>query len=228
MGETLASAARRLNLTGRRGPPGKAAEKPFRRGLPGLWFMTDRRRVADPMAVAARLPAGAGVVLRDYDAEDRPALAAALAAICRRRRLTFLVGADPVMARRVGAAGLHLPAWAPASLRTAKPAFRRRRTGGEPGAWLTASAHDRAEIIAAWRAGADAVFLAPVFPTRSHPGSRALGVVRFAALVARAPLPVIALGGVSAETVRRLRGSGCRGVAAIGAFDPGPRKERGP
>lgn len=67
-----------------------------------------------------------------------------------------------------------------------------------------ATAHSLAEIGAAARARADAIMLSPVYPTRSHPGGRALGAVRFLLLARRSPLPVIALGGMTAARASRL------------------------
>ena len=45
-----------------------------------------------------------------------------------------------------------------------------------------------------------------------------MGVMRFASLIRRAGAPAYALGGVNAGTVRRLRGSGAVGVAAVGGL----------
>lgn len=84
---------------------------------------------------------------------------------------------------------------------------RRRRLFlllGGPGNGLSASAHDLRELKTAERSGAKLVFLSPAFPTRSHPGRRALGPVRFGLIARQARIPVIALGGVDARTARRL------------------------
>ena len=67
-----------------------------------------------------------------------------------------------------------------------------------------ATAHSLREIGLANRLRADAVLLSPVFPTRSHPDARTLGPLRFRLLAARARMPVIALGGMTASTARRL------------------------
>jgi thiamine-phosphate pyrophosphorylase len=179
------------------------------RGLPPLWFMTDRTRVADPVAAAAALPRGAGVILRDYDAPDRTAMALALAATCRRGALLFLVAGDERLAAAAGADGVHLPEWQLSRL----PALRRRR----PFWLLTTSAHGAASLRRAAWGGADAAFLSPVFPTRSHPGAPHLGPARFAALARAAGLPVYALGGIESDTAARLRAAGAAGFAAIGA-----------
>jgi thiamine-phosphate pyrophosphorylase len=60
------------------------------------------------------------------------------------------------------------------------------------------------------------VFLSPVFPTASHPGAPALGIVRWAGLAHQAGLPVLALGGVSGVSVGRLPRI-CAGIGMIGA-----------
>ena len=180
--------------------------------LPPLILMTDAARLPDPLATAARLPAGAAVILRDYDAPGRVALAAALSALCRARRLRLLVAADAELAARVGADGLHLP-------EGLVPRMPRRW----PRDWLiTAAAHSPAALRRAWRAGADAALLSPVFATASHPNAPTLGVLRFAAWANEAPLPVYALGGINADTARRLIDSRAVGLAGIGGMTDGP------
>ena len=77
------------------------------------------------------------------------------------------------------------------------------------------SAHDARELEAA--AGADYATLSPIFPSASKPGyGPALGVSRFAAVVAAARLPVIALGGVDATNVASCIDAGAAGVAVMG------------
>ncbi len=69
--------------------------------------------------------------------------------------------------------------------------------------WL-ATVHDGAEMDRAIDAGAVGVFLSPVFPTRSHPDAQVLGVHGFSVLAQRSPIPVIALGGMTAERAAEL------------------------
>lgn len=80
--------------------------------------------------------------------------------------------------------------------------------------WL-ATAHDAQEIALANERGADAVFLSPVFPTRSHPGAKVLGVEGFHRLAVKSEIPVIALGGMTADRAAEL---GWRRWAAIDGF----------
>lgn len=195
---TLAEAARRL--------------KHPQTGCPRLLLVTDPHRLPDPVAVAERLPPGAAIVLRHYDDPRRAALAARLAAVARRRRLVLMVAGDWRLAARVGAAGLHLPEF---QARTAVLApllgWCRRR-----GRRVAVACHGPAALARAARLKADWAVLSPVFPTASHPGATGIGAVRFALWASRARLPVVALGGVTAERAKRLRHA-C-GLAAIGGL----------
>ena len=200
---TLAEAASRL-----KGAAGST--------LPALVLMTDEVRLADPLPAARALPAGSAIILRHYGVPERAALARHLAAIARRRGLLLLVGEDAALARRVGAAGVHLPERA---IRLAGAARWRKD-------WLvTAAAHSRTALLAAAAAGADAALLGPVFATASHPGARVLGPQLFAALAQASPLPVYALGGIDGDNACFLRGSGAVGIAGIGGLIPrAPRR----
>jgi thiamine-phosphate pyrophosphorylase len=208
--ETLAEVAARL----------KRAEA-FK-NLPRLILMTDPVRLRDPLAAVARLPRGSAVVLRHYGEPDRQRLAARLAHLCRLKGLRLLIGDDPRLGHSVGASGLHLTERA---LRSAPRRWRRLRRP----AWLvTAAAHGPMALLRAARAGADAVLLSPVFPTASHPGARTLGPIRLARWRRLSPLPVYALGGVTAVTARRLAAMDLAGFAAIDALAQGSDQSETP
>lgn len=170
-------------------------------------FVTDPRRTPDPERIAETLPRGAAIIFRAFGAPDATRRGRALKAIARRRGLVLLVGFDPALARRIGADGVHLPersAHRAGAIKRARPGWR-----------VTAAAHDLRAARRALGAGADAVLLSPVFPSRSPSAKDALGPLRFAALVRAARGPVYALGGVDADTARRLTDSGAIGVAAV-------------
>jgi thiamine-phosphate pyrophosphorylase len=194
----------------------QARAKPAPRGrirLPALLFMTDPARVPDPEAVARRLPSGSGVAFRAFDAPDAVARGRRLAAIARRRRLALLAGADPGLARAIGARGVHLPE------RVGQLAAPIRRA--RPDWIVTAAAHDARAVLRALRAGADAVVISPVFESRSPSAGRPLGPLRFAVLARLAKGRAYALGGVDAATAKRLLGSGAMGLAAVdGLLEP--------
>ena len=89
---------------------------------------------------------------------------------------------------------------------------------------ITAPAHSVPERIAAERVGAKLLFVSPVFATRSHPGARPLGRVRFGLLIRQAKLPVIALGGMTRAKARSLTPFKIYGWAAIDGLTPQKRK----
>ena len=184
------------------------AESPARKPPARLFFLTDRDRTPDPLAIAERLPEGAAVIHRTFGAPDAAETARALREITRRRGCLLLIGADEAVAAAVGADGLHLPE---RMLREA--AGLRER---QPDWVLTGAAHSAEALAAA--AGLDAVLVSSVFPSRSPSAGPSLGVGRLAELVRLTDVPVIALGGVNAETARLLAGSGAAGIAAVEAW----------
>lgn len=121
--------------------------------------------------------------------------------------MLILAGANPALAAAIGADGVHLPerlAWRSRGMRSVRPG------------WIvTAAAHSGSAIVKARRAGADAVFVSPVFESASPSAGRPLGPMRFAALVRSAKLPVYALGGVDGITARRIACVGAAGFAAV-------------
>lgn len=177
--------------------------------LPPLLFFTDPERTPEPWETAARLPAGSGVIYRSFGAADALETATRLREATRARDGLLLIGLDAELADRVEADGVHLPERAldqAAGLAARRPGWR------ITGAVHSAEALEQAEAL-------DAAVLSPVFPAGGTSGARpALGIAQFRALVARAPVPVFALGGIDAANAHELIGSGACGVAGVGAI----------
>ncbi len=175
-----------------------AQDAPF-----SLAFLTDRRRIAAPVPIIRALPAGSAVIFRDYDDPRRLESARHYAALSRTLGLIYLVGGDPALAEEVGAHGVHYPRW--------------RRPLERPARMLISASCHAVEDFDAVR-GADILFLSPVFETGSHPGAAALGAARFKALAARAPAPVLGLGGVDEQNAHAIAGANVCGFGAVSAF----------
>ncbi len=167
-----------------------------RQPLPRLWLMTDERQGEGLWDALERLPRGSGIVFRHYSLPPaaRKALFRKVERAARKRRLLILAAG----AQALGADGTH--------------GHRRKQRGR----LSSAPVHRLREIRAAERAGADLLFLSPVFPTRSHPGATTLGRMGFASLARRTRLPVIALGGMDERRARGLQNA--YGWAAIDAW----------
>jgi len=175
-----------------------------------MLLFTDPGRTPDPAAAAERLPRGAGVVFRAFGAADALDKGRALATVCRRRGLVLLVGADPELARRLRADGVHLPERL--ARRAGVIAALRRRFR------VTAAAHDLPAVLAARRAGAEGLVISPVFPSLSPSAGKPLGPMVLAGLVRQARVPTYALGGVNARSARALGLTGVSGLAAVEAL----------
>lgn len=139
--------------------------------------------------------------LPDADCER---FARAVVERCHAAGALAVVNGDAALARRIGADGLHLPA---RSLMAAdgRPDFE----------WVGASCHSRAELEQAAALELDYALLGAVRPTQSHPERATLGWPAFGELIVRLPLPVFALGGLSAGDLETAKAAGAHGVAGI-------------
>jgi thiamine-phosphate pyrophosphorylase len=171
-----------------------------------LVLLTDDARLPDPLAAARALPRASLVIVRARDAKRRALLAVSLLRVAKARGLVLLVADDPMLARRIGAHGLHLP-----ELRAHEAGYWRARF---PRLYLTAAAHS---LRAAWNMNwIDAALLSPVFASESHPGAASLTAARARLMARQVRLPLIALGGINARNAGLLKGFA--GIAAIGAL----------
>jgi len=187
---------------------------------PPLLVISDRRQARRPLEEVAEAIFAGGcrwLSLREKDlpAAERRALLGRLVALGRRWEATVTVHEDIEAAVMAGAGGVHLPSGG-------SPDAARARL---PGGLIGASAHSAQEARALLGSGADYVTLSPIFATASKPGyGPAIGLDGLAAITARVPGPVIALGGITADNGPLCLAAGAHGVAVMGeamrATDP--------
>lgn len=154
--------------------------------LPAIWLISDLRNDAVLEEALASLPDHSGFVFRHYHLKEKARRARydELLSLCRDAGHLMVLSGDADTALAWGADGVYGPA---------------EKLGAGPGLLRLATVHDTCEVAMANRAKADGMFLSPVFPTRSHPGSACLGINEFRTIAALAESPVIALGGMNAE-----------------------------
>jgi len=131
--------------------------------------------------------------------------------IARGSRARVLVSDRLDVALAAGAHGVHL--------RThSMPASRVRRI--VPGGFLVGrSVHHAEEARQVTEAGGlDYLIAGTVFPTSSKPGVAGIGLDGLSAIVNVTAVPVLAIGGMTLESVDTLRQTGAAGFAAIGWF----------
>ena len=160
--------------------------------LPERWLISDARNDAVLEKFLRSAPQPIGFVFRHYHLPPtaRRARYDRLKHVAAHHGHLVVLSGSPALARRWRAHGCYGP-----------PGQIGRSRGG---LIAITTAHDMTEIAMANRKGADAVMLSPVFPTRSHPGARPLGPIRFFIMARHSQAPVIALGGMNARRARRL------------------------
>jgi thiamine-phosphate pyrophosphorylase len=156
------------------------------------------------------LAGGARLVqLREKDLEGGAlfALAEALAAECRRIGARLLVNDRIDVALAAGADGVVLPA-------DSFPTDVARRLLG-PTRLVARSTHSAAEVERALHEGCDFVLFGPVFETPSKAAFGPPQGIEALRTAARFPIPVYAVGGVTAKNASAVSQAGAHGVAVI-------------
>jgi thiamine-phosphate pyrophosphorylase len=180
------------------------------RTLPPVLVFTDPTRSAPATELARVLPRGWGLVFRHYGDASRYEIAAEISKIAHSRGFCLLIGADPELAVRVGAQGIHWPQrlWRGA----------RKWSGRLP--LNTMSAHRPSDVLGPQPPGIDARVLSTVFQSGSPSAGPAMGAGRFRSLTEKAGIPVYALGGLSAANAGRVAGqAGLAGIGQLGGSE---------
>jgi thiamine-phosphate pyrophosphorylase len=187
------------------------------RPLPRLHAVTDAATLAladFPVRAAAIAAAGSAVALH---ARDRTAGGALLAqvtgrllALARPPEASVFVNARPDIAAALGAHGVQL------GRGDLSPGEVRSTLGERWHGWIGLSVHSGEEAKAGAQQGADFLMAGSIYPSSSHPGQPVAGLdlIRDAAATG---LPVIAIGGITAQRAHEVREAGAYGVAAISA-----------
>ena len=186
--------------------------------IPCLTLITDRRlcqSLSLGEAVARAVAGGVNVVqLREKDlaAAQLVPLADRLRAITQAKAL-LIVNSRLDVAQVCGADGVHLPE------RGASVAVTRRLAGN--GLIVGRSVHSAEEAVKAQEEGADYVQVGAIFPSPSHPGHPA-GLGLLEKVAARVTIPIVAVGGITADNVGQVMQAGARGAAVISAILDSP------
>ena len=143
-------------------------------------------------------------------------------AVAARYGVPFVVNDDVEAAQAVDADGVHV------GQSDIKGRDIRALIG--PNKILGISANTVEAALAAQAAGADYLGVGAVFGTTTKKDARDLGVEGLRAICAAVSIPVVAIGGVSADNLPQLAGSGAAGAAVVSALfaqpDPGAAAAR--
>lgn len=173
----------------------------------------------DHVAIAAAAVAGGAdmIQLRDKSGDLRGLLpqARAIRALCRAHGAIFIVNDRLDLALAAGADGVHVG-------QDDLPAEAARHLLG-PGKILGVSTHNRGQAEAAQAGGADYIGFGPIFPTGTKDTGytpRGLGGLREVRAAVR--LPILAIGGITLDTVVDVIAAGATAPAVISAIVASP------
>jgi thiamine-phosphate pyrophosphorylase len=183
-------------------------------------FVTDRRRFGlDETALVARAARAAASGVRVIQIREPDLADGALAALVRRtidavstHGARVLVNDRADIALATGAAGVHLRA-------DSVPAARIRGFA-PPGFVIGRSVHTSEEIDRAVAGGGcDYLMFGTVFPSQGKAeGHPVAGLDGLRDACARAPLPIVAIGGMSEQRAADVEAAGAAGLAAVTMF----------
>ena len=181
---------------------------------PALLLVTDRRQAHLPLPGVVEASCAAGcrwvsVREKDLPAEAQVALAKSLLPIARRFGARVTLHGDVELAEKAGLDGVHLSAGGDEA--RARALLGRERLVG-------ISIHEKAEAQRLDPSLVDYAIAGPAYETESKPGyGPALGPRGVAAIVAAAPVPILAIGGIDAEKIPELMRAGAAGIAVMGS-----------
>ena len=181
-----------------------------------LYAVTDRswlRGQTLKSQVEAALKGGATFIqLREKDLDEEAFLEEALEIqkMCRDYDVPFVINDNVDIAARIGADGVHV------GQHDMEAGDVRRRLG--PDKIIGVSAQTVEQALLAQEHGADYLGVGAVFPTGSKADATEVEHETLRAICEAVEIPVIAIGGITRDNVRELKGTGICGIAVISAI----------
>ena len=182
---------------------------------PPLLVITDRRQARGPLPDIIRAACRAGcrwfsIREKDLSPAEQIALARQLLAIVRSFGARLTLHGEPRIAEVAGLDGVHLAGGSDAT--DARAALGPERLVG-------ISVHSAADAAKLDVGLVDYAIAGPAYETESKPGyGPELGAERIGEIVAAAPVPVLAIGGIRSDKIGDLARANVAGIAVMGSI----------
>ena len=138
--------------------------------------------------------------------------------ICERYNVPLIINDRPDLAQKANASGVHVG--------LSDMGIQKARQLLGPDFIIGGSAHNVEEALAAQNAGADYIGCGAVFGSTTKTNVTQLPVETLRAICQAVEIPVVAIGGVTADNLHLLAGSGISGAAVVsGLFKPANKAE---
>ena len=190
-----------------------------------FYFITDdaAKGFAAPDQVSVALDAGATLIQyrNKTFSLDQFEEVEAIGRMCRERQVPFVVNDNVLLARAVGADGVHV------GQDDAPPRLARRILGAQAIVGVSVSSMDELEHTDL--AFCDYIGTGPTFATETKADAKAVhGLAGLRDIVNRSPLPAVAIGGIEPSRVKDCFAHGAAGVAVISCITMPPPIPRRP
>lgn len=181
-----------------------------------LYAITDRAWLKEgetvAMQVRSAIEGGATIIQmreKHSDFDEKLRLATELKAVCSQYGIPLIINDSVEIARLSGADGVHLG-------QSDTDISEARKILGE-GKIIGATAHNKEEAVKAFEAGADYLGAGAVFPTGTKSDTVPLSFDELKRICSAVEIPVAAIGGINAENITKLEGTGISGAAVVSA-----------
>jgi len=177
-----------------------------------FYFITDGHAPNLSPLDQVRIALSAGATIVQYRHKsftlDDYHLAADIGDLCRQNQVPFLINDHVLLAKALGADGVHL------GQEDTAPGLARQILGTE--AIIGLSVSNLQELQISDLTDCDYIGTGPAFATRTKPDAKPVrGPMGLARVAEVSPLPVVAIGGITAATVTSCFQAGADGVAVI-------------
>ena len=181
-----------------------------------LYAVTDSRWLnGDSLAAAVEKALAGGVTCVQLREKHLPfdeflRIAKEIKALCQSYHVPFIVDDNLDIALACDADGLHIG-------QNDMPAAKARELLG-PDKILGVSAQTIEQAVAACQDGADYLGVGAVFPTGTKTDAVEVPLDTLKAITAAVDIPVVAIGGINADNITQLSGTGIAGAAVVSAI----------
>ena len=159
---------------------------------------------------------------KEFSHEEIVTEAREIQTIARKYHVPFVINDDIYAAREINADGVHIG--------QGDMAFTQARKILGQDKIIGLSAGNLTEAISAEKIGADYIGVGAAFPTSTKEDATSMTMEELQEITRTVSIPVVAIGGITADNLMQLRGTGIDGISVISAIfgqpDPGAATRR--
>ncbi len=169
-----------------------------------IWVFLDSDRIKSYEKFINSIPSNKkiGIILRCKKIEKNYQYAKKILKLCRKKKFTFLVSSSYVIAKSIGADGVHYP-----------KNYNNCRKDSK--ILITCSYHGYSDIRRIKKLSPELVFISPIFSTKSDIKKKEIGIMNISFLANYLKLQYSVLGGVKENNIKSLRNRGIKSISGL-------------